>query len=478
MKSLLHLKVGQHLTLTPQLQQAIRLLQLSTFDLQQEIQNKIESNPMLESLPNDEDDVNLIENTAGFNDEFKDFQWSQLYSNPSKSRSFNEDGYEQLNSYSTSLSLQDYLRWQLELTPITNIDRVIAAAIIDSLNENGFMTCSTTELYNSLNSESYPLEFAEFEAVRHRIQHLDPIGCGARNLSEALVTQLEQLPANTPHLMLAKKIVNENITLLGKHNYQKLMTIYAINEAILDEVLHLILRLNPNPGSKINLSHQDYIIPDLSVKKIGNHWQVALNPHILPHLSINRYYASLVRRTQSGADNQFLKNNLQEARWFLKSIQSRQETLLKVACYIVNYQEEFLEFGEEAMKPLILNDVAHALNMHESTISRVTTQKFIYTPQGLFELKYFFSNHVPTVTGEACSSTAIRATIKKLIAAENPDKPLSDSQITDMMNEQGIKVARRTVAKYREEMSIAPSSARKSIRSKTTMEQTVHKVKH
>jgi RNA polymerase sigma-54 factor len=276
---------------------------------------------------------------------------------------------------------------------------------------------------------------------------------------------LEQLPLDTGHLEIAKKIIVEDIDLLGQHNYRQLMKNHQISEKIIDEILQIIQRLNPKPGNLIHQDIAEYIIPDLTVKKVENQWKVYLNQNVLPNLSINNQYASLIQRADNSIDNQFLKNNLQEARWFLKSIQSRQETLLKVATCIVEYQKGFLELGEEAMKPLILNDVASALDMHESTISRVTTQKFMHTPRGVFELKYFFSSHVNTDSGGECSSTAIRAVIKKLILAENRKKPLSDNKIADLIAEQGIKVARRTVAKYREAMGIAPSNERKNIRS-------------
>jgi RNA polymerase sigma-54 factor len=283
-------------------------------------------------------------------------------------------------------------------------------------------------------------------------------------LAETLLVQLEQLPLETNHLTLAKKIIVEDIDLLGQHNYRQLMKNHQINEKTVDEILQIIQRLNPKPGNVIHQDITEYIIPDITVKKVDNKWKVYLNQNVLPHLSINNQYAALIQRADNSIDNQFLKNNLQEARWFLKSIQSRQETLLKVATCIVEYQQGFLEFGEEAMKPLILNDVATALDMHESTISRVTTQKFMHTPRGVFELKYFFSSHVNTDTGGECSSTAIRAVIKKLILAENRKKPLSDSKIAELIAEQGIKVARRTVAKYREALGIAPSNERKVIR--------------
>ncbi|MDP3269203.1 MAG: RNA polymerase factor sigma-54 [Legionella sp.] len=463
MKPSLQLSIGQHLTLTPQLQQAIRLLQLSTIDLQQEIQLIVESNPMLEATQVEEKDE-THSNTNNSNDEFADFQWSQLYTNAGKRTNFDENDYNFDNLHCTTTNLQDHLRWQLELSPMSDIDRVIATTLIDTINDDGFLTSSVLDLHASLNSDDFPIDLDEIEAVRHRLQLFDPVGCASVNLAETLMVQLEQLPLNTDHLVIAKKIINEDIELLGQHNYRQIMKNHQISEQVIDEILQIIQRLNPKPGSLINQDIPEYIIPDVTVKKIDDEWRVQLNNSVLPQLSINHQYAALIQRADNSIDNQYLKNNLQEARWFLKSIQSRQETLLKVATCIVNYQQGFLEFGEEAMKPLILNDVASALDMHESTISRVTTQKFMHTPRGVFELKYFFSSHVNTDTGGECSSTAIRAVIKKLISAENRKKPLSDSKIAQLIAEQGIQVARRTVAKYREAMGIAPSNERKVIR--------------
>lgn len=463
MKPSLQLSIGQHLTLTPQLQQAIRLLQLSTIDLQQEIQLIVESNPMLEATQVEEKDE-THSNTNQSNDEFADFQWSQLYTNAGKRTNFDENDYNFDNLHCTTTNLQDHLRWQLELSPMSDIDRVIATTLIDTINDDGFLTSSVLDLHASLNSDDFPIDLDEIEAVRHRLQLFDPVGCASVNLAETLMVQLEQLPLNTEHLVIAKKIINEDIELLGQHNYRQIMKNHQISEQVIDEILQIIQRLNPKPGSLINQEIPEYIIPDVTVKKIDDEWRVQLNNSVLPQLSINHQYAALIQRADNSIDNQYLKNNLQEARWFLKSIQSRQETLLKVATCIVNYQQGFLEFGEEAMKPLILNDVASALDMHESTISRVTTQKFMHTPRGVFELKYFFSSHVNTDTGGECSSTAIRAVIKKLISAENRKKPLSDSKIAQLIAEQGIQVARRTVAKYREAMGIAPSNERKVIR--------------
>ncbi len=464
MKPSLQLTVGQQLTLTPQLQQAIRLLQLSTIDLQQEIQQVVESNPMLDASTIEEKEEPSSENMKNSAEEFGDFQWSQLYANHSKRNDFNESDFNYENLYCTTTNLQDHLRWQLDLSPMSDIDRAIATTIIDAVNDDGFLTVSLRDLHNSLNCEDFPLDLDEVEAVCHRIQLFDPIGCAAANLAETLMIQLKQLSLSEPHIELTKKIIHQDIELLGQHNYRQLMKNYQINELQLDKILHIIQSLNPKPGTLIHQAATEYIIPDILVKKRNNQWEACLNHNILPQLSINKQYASLIQRADSSVDNQFLKNNLQEARWFLKSIESRQDTLLRVAQCIVEYQQDFLERGPEAMKPLILNNIALALDLHESTISRVTTQKFMHTPRGVFELKYFFSSHVTTKTGGECSSTAIRAFIKKLISAENRQKPLSDSKIAQLIGEQGIQVARRTVAKYREAIGIAPSNERKTIR--------------
>jgi RNA polymerase sigma-54 factor len=462
MKPTLQLSIGQHLTLTPQLQQAIRLLQLSTLDLQQEIQLVVESNPMLEATPSEKEDSNEDRQLSN-SDEFADFQWSQLYTNTNKRDYFEENEFNFDSLHCTTTNLQDHLFWQLNLSPMGDLDRVIAITLIDAMNNDGFLTMPIAEIHASLYSENCPLDLDEIEAVRHRIQLFDPVGCASVNLAETLLVQLDQFPIDSYHLSVARKILTEDIDLLGQHNYRQIMKNHHINEKVVNEVLQIIQRLNPKPGSLIHQDIAEYIIPDVTVKKIDYQWRVFLNQGILPHLSINNQYASLIQRADNSVDNLYLKNNLQEARWFLKSIQSRQETLLKVAQCIVEYQQGFLEFGEEAMKPLILNDVASALDMHESTISRVTTQKFMHTPRGVFELKYFFSSHVNTDAGGECSSTAIRAVIKKLISTENRKKPLSDNKIAELIAEQGIQVARRTVAKYREAMGITPSNERKII---------------
>ena len=464
MKPSLQLNISQNLTLTPQLQQAIRLLQLSTIDLQLEIQQAVESNPMLETLPNEEKEEIPNEKNGEAPNDFDDFQWSQLYNNNSSSHNASDDeDYNYDHLHCTTKNLQDHLQWQMELAPMGDIDRVIATTIIDAIDNDGFLTTSVAELHASLHSEEHPLDIEEIEAVRHRIQHFDPIGCGSLTLSESLLVQLEQLPEATPLLQITKNIVKYDIALLAQHNYRQLIKKHQIDESTAQKALQIIQALNPKPG---NLIHQDitqYIIPDVTVKKIKGTWQVFLNQNTLPRLNINAQYAALIQRADNSADNQYLKANLQEARWFLKSIQSRQETLMKVATSIIEHQKDFLEQGEEGMKPLILNDVALALDMHESTVSRVTTQKFMHTPRGVFELKYFFSSHVNTDAGGECSSIAIRALIKKLISNEDRKKPLSDSKISLLIAKQGIQVARRTIAKYREAMGIAPSNERKEM---------------
>jgi len=461
MKTSLQLRMDQNLTLTPQLQQAIKLLQLSTLDLQHEIQQKIETNPLLEIVSNEENiDESTISEQSN-DEEFDDFQWSNLYSTAGKFNQFNEPDYHKEKG--TIIDLQEYLTWQLRLTPMSDTDRMIAFSIIEAINHNGFLTVLPTTLHASLCDKNFNVDFDEFEAVRHRIMRFDPISCGSANLSEALLIQVEALPKSTSHYKILKNIIENDLKLLGQHNYRELRKRYSIDEKTLSIIIKCIKKLNPNPGSVINTDRTDYIIPELTLRKKNNTWCVEANHILLPKLSINQHYASLIRDVKSAADSQFLKTNLQEARWFLKSIYNREATLLKIARYLVSYQHNFFDKGEQAMKPLTLNEVAHALDVHESTVSRATTQKYIHTPRGLFELKYFFSSHLPSTDGKDCSSTAIRALIKSLIHKENTKKPLSDNKMVQLLKEQGICVARRTIAKYREMIGIPPSNERKSI---------------
>jgi RNA polymerase sigma-54 factor len=503
MKASLQLKMGQQLTMTPQLQQAIRLLQLSTLDLQQEIQNALDSNPLLdvdeefesESPTDQSSQSEAVENTtaeeistaqeAVSDEPVADTDWSENRPADLSTDSDWEDTWQasastgSTDSMSSSGSgggedfdfdsrngttddLQDHLLWQLNLTPMSDNDRLIAINIIEGINDDGYLRVDLDDILTSLDPE-LEIELDEVEAVLHRIQHFEPSGVACRDLQECLSLQLRQLPQEADWLPLAQKLIDNHIDLLGSKDYAALMRKLKVKEEELKTVIRGIQELNPRPGSQIAPQASEYVIPDVIVRQVKGDWRVELNPDIAPKLRINEQYASMVKRADSSPDNNFIKDHLQEARWFLKSIQSRNETLLKVATRIVEFQLDFFEEGDEAMKPLVLHDIAEAVGMHESTISRVTTQKYMHTPRGIFELKYFFSSHVSTTSGGECSSTAIRAMIKKLIAVESAKKPLSDSKIANILEEEGIKVARRTVAKYREAMQIPPSNERKRL---------------
>ncbi len=499
MKLSLQLKLGQQLTMTPQLQQAIRLLQLSTLDLQQEIHEALESNPMLEldegqeessdeeSSSSEFSDSNTTSSlngnepgdSAGVNGEEPSWQeqipndlsvdsnWDDVYPTSTPvAQNFDSEQLDFEARNSADETLQDHLLWQLNLTPMSENDEAIALAIIDAIDPNGMLTVDIESIHAGFDPIN-EIELDEVVAVLHRIQQFDPIGVGYRDLSECLLIQLNQLdsPEQPKLLENAKSIVSEHLDLLGHRDYAQLMRKTKLKEPELRETITLIESLDPRPGAAISPSSTTYIVPDVIVTKQpeSGKWKVELNPETAPKIRINNSYASLVKRADTSDDNSYLRDNLQEARWFIKSLQSRNETLMKVATRIVEHQKGFLEYGEEAMKPLVLHDIAEAVNMHESTISRVTTQKYMHTPRGIFELKYFFSSHVSTKGGGECSSTAIRAIIKKLIAAENARKPLSDSKITQLLEEKGINVARRTIAKYRESLSIPPSNERKRL---------------
>ncbi len=507
MKTTLQLKLGHSLTMTPQLQQAIKLLQLSTLDLQQEIQQVLDSNPMLEMMeegesPDDdlprisEEDLARLHQTSNEVIDFSepevrgetqddwqeghisddlpvDSQWDDVYQTGSNTGvSGDDDDYSFENRNVAAETLQDHLRWQLNLTPMSDRDRIIALALIDAISPNGFLNSKVEDIFEGLLAQwqgddlemnADLVELDEVMAVLHRIQQFDPPGVAAQDLRECLLIQLKQMPDSTPWLLDAKLVVSNFLDLLASHDYKQLMRKSDIRENTLKKVIELIKSLDPRPGASIEAEKTEYVTPDVYVRKKRNRWVVELNPDIAPRLRINADYAALVRRADSSADNAFLRDHLQEARWFLKSLESRNETLMKVATAIVEHQRGFLDYGEEAMKPLVLAEIAASVEMHESTISRVTTQKYMHTPQGVFELKYFFSSHVGTAGGGECSSTAVCAMIKKFITEESARKPLSDSAIADLLEGQGINVARRTVAKYRESLNIPPSNERKRL---------------
>lgn len=471
--------------MTPQLQQAIRLLQLSTLELQTEVQEALESNPMLdeddgsgnetpdgEATPTtgNEEPAERTTQAEGENETIPDelpvdSSWDDVFDTGATSFSAPDmsDNRDIMETITVSGDgLHDHLTWQVELTNFSATDQLIAHTIIDSIDDDGYLQISVEDLHTLL-ADQPDIEQDEIEAVIHRIQQLDPIGVCARGLQECLQLQLSHFDPETPLLQEATALIRDHFTLLSNRDYTRLARKMKLSTDELQKVIELVQTLNPRPGSQFNTAQPEYIVPDVYVVKKNSKWTVELNNDSLPKLRINSLYANMVKRGSNSKENNYLRDNLQEARWFLKSLQSRHETLLKVASTIVERQQGFFDYGEEAMKPMVLRSIAETIEMHESTVSRVTTRKYMHTPRGIFEFKFFFSSHVATETGGECSATAIRAIIKKLVAAENPTKPLSDNKMANVLADQGIKVARRTIAKYRESLSISPSNERKRL---------------
>jgi RNA polymerase sigma-54 factor len=483
MKQTLQLKLGQQLTMTPQLQQAIRLLQLSTLDLQQEIQEALDSNMMLETIDEDgaqaeeprqsdgaleqePEEITSEGSQTDIPDELPiDSTWEDVYDSlhPLTLPAAGAELPDFESQRSTTQTLQDHLLWQMELVPFSERDHAIAIAIIDAINSDGYLGSPLDDIHQGLSEQLENLEPDEVYTVLHRIQNFDPPGVAATDLGECLRIQLQQLPDDHPSKKSALHLVTHFLDKLAAQDQSQLKRLLDLSDEALHQVILLIRSLNPYPGRFIEASASQFVIPDVFVRRLNGAWQVSLNPDIAPKLRVNPFYSSLIKRADKSTDNVCMKHHLQEARWFIKSLQSRSETVLKVARYIVAHQNAFLEHGPIAMKPLVLREIAEAADMHESTISRVTTQKFMHTPKGIFEFKYFFSSHVSTAGGGECSSTAIKAFIKELIASENAARPLSDNKISDLLKKKGINVARRTIAKYREGMSIPPSNQRKRV---------------
>lgn len=476
MKQGLQLRLSQQLAMTPQLQQAIRLLQLSTLELQQELQQALESNPLLEQIDTHEeidtretqdsetlDTADALEQKEMPEELPLDASWDTIYTAGTPSGTSGDYIDDELPVYQgeTTQTLQDYLMWQVELTPFSDTDRAIATSIVDAVDETGYLTVPLEDILESIGDEEIDID--EVEAVLKRIQRFDPVGVAAKDLRDCLLIQLSQFDKTTPWLEEARLIISDHLDLLANHDFRTLMRVTRLNEDVLKEAVNLIQSLDPRPGQSIQTGEPEYVIPDVLVRKHNGHWTVELNSDSIPRLQINQHYASMCNNARNDGDSQFIRSNLQDAKWLIKSLESRNDTLLRVSRCIVEQQQAFFEQGEEYMKPMVLADIAQAVEMHESTISRVTTQKYLHSPRGIFELKYFFSSHVNTEGGGEASSTAIRALVKKLIAAENPAKPLSDSKLTSLLSEQGIMVARRTVAKYRESLSIPPSNQRKQL---------------
>ena len=497
MKQGLQIKLGHQLSMTPQLQQAIKLLQMSSLDLHLEIQQALYSNPMLEldedlaAEPESEDPTedfgDLLSRQADehdWNQEIPDelpvdANWDDVYdpTTPSAAEKLTTTHNSQSKSESTDFeafhsvteSLKDHLLWQLNLTTMSEIDRLSATTIIDNISSDGFLLTPIEELWaanfgdesTETASREHSIELDEMLAVLHRVQQFDPPGVAAHDLRECLLIQLRQLREDTPWRREAIRMVDAHLGLIAERNLGALNRKTGFDETAISAAIELIQSLSPRPGEAIQDTDTTYVEPDVSVRKIEGRWVVSLNSELLPKLCINQEYAKLVQRANPSEDNTFLRDNLQEARWFIRSLESRNDTLMRVSRTIIEKQQGFLERGPEAMKPMILADIADLLGLHESTISRVTTQKYIDTPRGVYELKYFFSSHVNTASGGECSSTAIRAMLKRIIGDEPPAKPYSDSKLANMLQAEGIEVARRTVAKYRESMKIPSSSDRK-----------------
>jgi len=397
-----------------------------------------------------------------------DSSWENVYDNPSGSSpassnqgADNRDLFE--NQEGAQDTLKNHLVWQLDCSHLTAIDYEIGMAIIDSIDDRGYLTEDIEEIYHGLLQQYESIEMDEVLAVQHLVQRFDPVGIAAGSPRECMSIQLGQYDPDTPHLAKALVLVDKYLEHLASNDLALLKRRLRARDSELADIIRLIQTTNPHPGHSISENHAEYVVPDVYVSKQSGEWRVSINPDHAPRLRVNAQYAGLIKQRDSSDQNTYLKDHLQEARWFIKSLQSRHETLLRVATAIVERQHAFFEYGDEAMQPMVLRDIAELLEMHESTVSRVTAQKYMHTPRGILEFRYFFSSHVSTSDGGECSATAIRAIIKKLVAAEQQEKPLSDNRITKLLGEQGINVARRTVAKYREALNILPSNERKRL---------------
>jgi RNA polymerase sigma-54 factor len=480
LKPALQLKLGQQLTMTPQLQQAIKLLQLPVLELQAQVMEALETNVMLEQEEDDTIDLASLEQIAPMGEaeagsaeagegpeadepfaddvivEMED-PWAES-STPSGDGSRSDDDDRPLEfTDERGRDLHQHLVWQLEISPLDPRQVWIGEAIIDALNDDGYLTQTTAEIAQDLSAD-LPVSEADVEQVLAFVQTLDPAGVGARTLGECLVLQLAQLDDDTPGRDLAIAIARDHLQSVADKDPAALRRALGADEDALQVALSLVRSCHPRPGAAFEGAQPEYIVPDVFVRRTDQGWAVELNAGSVPRLKVNQGYAGLVSRS---ADYASLRAQLQEARWLIRSLEIRNETLLKVARSIVQRQAAFLERGDEAMQPMILRDVAEAVSMHESTISRVTTGKYMHTPRGIFEFRYFFSSHVSGADGEDVSSVVIRARIRRLIADESPAKPLSDAQLATLLADEGVKVARRTVAKYREALGLASSSERR-----------------
>jgi RNA polymerase sigma-54 factor len=467
----LQIRLAQKLALAPQLQQAIRLLQLTRLELREYIQETVEANPLLERVepgsddeyPDRQDQTAEQESPEPQGDTYEDdYGWEPSTGAvdqwPESSGYAGEFGEPQIADESAD-SLREHLLWQINLGHFSPTDAGIATAIVFALDDDGFLGDSIDEIRASL-APDLLVEEDEVLAVLHRIQRMEPVGVASRDPGECIRVQLSVMPASTPGLELARRLARSYIDLIADNALDELRKETGASVAALEESLELIRGLEPRPGARFDNRRDEYLVPDVYVRKQDGEWLVSLSPDNDPHLRLNDYYIGLLRQ-QGGKDAEYLRARLQEARWLLSSLELRNQTLLKVSHCIIEQQEPFFERGEIAMKPLILKDVAELVGVHESTVSRATTRKYMHTPRGIYELKYFFSSHVRTVDGQPISATAVKARIQMLIDSEPPSTPLSDQEIGRLLRETGIVVARRTVAKYREALGIGSSSERR-----------------
>jgi RNA polymerase sigma-54 factor len=474
MKPSLQLKLGQQLTMTPQLQQAIRLLQMPVLELNTQLQEALAENVMLEleepvetatDTDNSSADDMAGELTAAAPEESsvssRDAEdsnlWSDVGSGSGRGDTWSDDSQRPELADRSEETLREHLLWQLEMEHFTPREVVIGHAIVDSVNEDGYLTESLDDIQRILSGDAQ-FTLAEIEETLTKIQALDPIGIGARDLAECIRLQLGQLDDEEHGRDLAMAIAASHLELVAEHDYATLRRQLAVSDEDLDTALALVRSCHPRPGGAIQQSTAEYVIPDVYVRKQDGQWVVDVNRSVAPRLRVNQTYADLLR---GNGEHATLRSQLQEARWLVRSLEIRNETLIKVAKCIIERQIAFLEIGEEAMKPMVLRDIAEAVQMHESTISRVTANKYMHTPRGVIDFRYFFSSQLAGDDGASESSTAIRAKIRRLIGSENPQKPYSDNKLTALLADEGTKVARRTVAKYREAMQIAPSNERK-----------------
>ncbi|MBI5919810.1 MAG: RNA polymerase factor sigma-54 [Nitrosomonadales bacterium] len=472
MKAALQLRQSQQLTLTPQLQQSIRLLQLSTLEINQETARLLDENPFLEreeddiSQPYAHGDAPAAQTSSKDNSESEtesrqsDEEWGEA--SFSQSGSGSDDDDESYSEVAASIpSLREHLVWQLNMSQLDERDKRIIELLIDALDDGGYLAQPLDEIFEML-PEELDVSLDDLETALVQLQHLDEPGIGARDLAESLVLQLRALPEDTPGRELAQRLAANHLDLLAAHDFAKLKKLLKCDDDALRTAQALILQLNPRPGARFEQRVADYVVPDVIVERHHHSWRARLNPEAMPRLRINQVYANIMQGRNDQSTQQ-MAGQLQEARWFIKNLLQRFDTILRVSQAIVERQRHFFEHGEIGMRPMVLREIAEQLELHESTISRVTTQKFMLTPRGIFELKYFFGSGVSTDSGGACSSTAIRALIKQLVAQEDSRHPLTDSSLAEILAQQGIQVARRTVAKYRESLNILPVNLRKSL---------------